>query len=195
MTAFLALSSSAPSTFFTADTHFGHANVIEYSHRPFRDKEHMDEELIARWNAKVPPNAIVYHMGDFGFYTPKALLPILNSLHGTIRLIKGNHDKAVKGELAKRFDWVKDYYEAKAPDERKLVLSHYPMMTWNKSHYGSWMLHGHCHGSLKAPPTTRLDVGVDCQGNYEPWSWEEIEAVLSTRSYHSEDHHNPENPR
>jgi hypothetical protein len=36
------------------------------------------------------------------------------------------------------------------------------MLRWNKAHYGSIMLHGHTHATLKYPEPMRiLDVGVD----------------------------------
>jgi len=175
--------------FFTSDTHFGHQNVIKYSNRPFRDKWDMDEQLISRWNAKVPENAIVYHLGDFSFSQPERTLEVANQLNGTIRFIRGNHDRGIKGPITRRFEWIKDLAEVRSPDGRKLVLCHYPLTTWNQSHRGSWMLHGHCHGNLRAPASTRLDVGVDTHGNYEPYSWEEIDRILSKRKYDFIDHH------
>lgn len=39
--------------FFTADHHFGHANIIKFSERPFESMEEMNEELIKRWNEKI----------------------------------------------------------------------------------------------------------------------------------------------
>lgn len=35
-------------TWFTSDLHFGHANIIEYSGRPFPDLDHMNRALIER---------------------------------------------------------------------------------------------------------------------------------------------------
>jgi len=82
---------------FTSDTHFGHSNIIKYTERPFKSVEHMDKELIRRWNERVNPEDVVFHLGDFCFkggtqggenkYTYYE-----QQLNGKIILIKGNHD-------------------------------------------------------------------------------------------------------
>jgi len=36
--------------FFTADEHYGHANIIRYCDRPFASVEEMDAEIIQRNN-------------------------------------------------------------------------------------------------------------------------------------------------
>jgi len=176
-------------TFVTADHHFGHGNIIKYSKRPFRDAQDMDGQLIQRWNEKVPRGSIVYHLGDFSFAEDKRMRELVHRLNGSIRLVRGNHDKRIRGATVKLFEWVKDYYEAAGPGKRKIVMCHYPMVTWNKSHAGSWMFHGHCHGNLTMPSTTRFDVGVDTHPNYEPYSLKEIESIMSKREYLVSDHH------
>ena len=40
-------------TWLTADTHFGHQNIIRYCQRPFDRVEEMDRVLVQRWNARV----------------------------------------------------------------------------------------------------------------------------------------------
>jgi calcineurin-like phosphoesterase family protein len=62
------------------------------------------------------------------------------------------------------------------------------MRVWNKSHYGSIMLHGHSHGSL--PGTNQsLDVGVDCW-DYTPVTLEQIKRRLkSLPPFSPVDHH------
>lgn len=36
--------------FFTSDLHIGHANVIKFDKRPFKDINEMSSEVIERWN-------------------------------------------------------------------------------------------------------------------------------------------------
>jgi len=89
--------------YFTSDTHFFHSNIITYCKRPFTSREgdkevpdafYMNRELIKRWNDRVKPNDIVYHLGDFSM-GPRNLLPtIRKKLNGTIVLIRGNHDRS-----------------------------------------------------------------------------------------------------
>lgn len=124
------------------------------------------------------------------FSKPGPYLGILSRLNGNICLIKGNHDR-LKPEVRDRFCWVKDYYESKTEDGRKIVMCHYPFLTWNKAHHGAWMLHGHSHGNLRAPETTRMDVGIDTRDDFAPYSFDEIEKIMSKRSYLIVDHHKP----
>lgn len=52
-------------TFFTSDTHFGHANIINLCKRPFRDVNHMNDMLVENWNSVITDDDIVFHLGDF----------------------------------------------------------------------------------------------------------------------------------
>lgn len=87
--------------FITSDLHLGHANIIKYCNRPFKNVKHMNDTIIGRWNERIKPEDIVYHVGDFCFknsYDGEKGLR-LNSLYwksllnGNIIFIKGNHDK------------------------------------------------------------------------------------------------------
>jgi len=86
--------------FFTADLHLGHGNIIKYCDRPFKDVNHMNRELIRRWNERVKPEDVVIHNGDFCFKThtdgkgmPVSAKTWEDKLNGKIIFIKGNHDK------------------------------------------------------------------------------------------------------
>ena len=54
-------------TFFTSDTHFGHANIIKYCNRPFSSLEEMNSTIIRNWNEMVKPEDTVFFLGDFCF--------------------------------------------------------------------------------------------------------------------------------
>lgn len=86
---------------FTADHHFGHARIIELAARPFASVEAMDELMIEKWNARVAPGDLVYHVGDFAFVDH---IPYLSRLKGQKRLIVGNHDHS--NRVKKAVGWA-----------------------------------------------------------------------------------------
>lgn len=142
------------STLFTADTHFNHTNIIHYCRRPFSSIAEMNEALIASWNARVGENDLVYHLGDFAWGDWR---PILERLNGDIILISGGHDKRWQKNYRDRFLQIADLMDI-GIEGKSIVLCHYCLRVWNKSHYDSWHLFGHSHGRLPAPGKS-LDVG------------------------------------
>ena len=147
----------------------------------------MNEALIANWNNKVGPQDSIFLLGDVSFAKPPQTETVLKRLNGNIYLIKGNHDWSISS-LSKYFAWVKDLSEIEVPDLgckngfQTIVLCHFPFLIWDKKHYGSWMLHGHCHGNLQRDHSQlRLDVGVDCH-NFMPISYQEVKAILSPQT-------------
>lgn len=76
-----------PNIFFTSDTHFGCERKIKIKQVPFESVEEMNNELVRRWNNKVGPNDVVFHLGDFGDYN------IIKKLNGKVTLICGNYEK------------------------------------------------------------------------------------------------------
>lgn len=146
--------------YYTSDTHFGHANIIKYSNRPFKDVEEMNYELIRRWNEVVSPEDTVYHLGDFGFASAEKNNRIAVQLNGAQKFILwGNHCKSTPTGFTK-LGQCHEIYD----NNHKIVMCHYGMRVWNKSHHGALHLYGHSHGSLPGDSQS-LDVGVDC------WDW------------------------
>lgn len=173
---------------FTSDHHFGHANIIRYSNRPFENVEEMNEELIKRWNEKVGEDDLVYHLGDFSLATPQLTKSILDRLNGKIFLIKGNHEGSTL-TYTKRFEWIKDYFELNVEDpdaqnsSQKIVLFHYAMRTWRSISRGTWHLYGHSHGNLAEDECAQcFDVGVDCHDFY-PLTYEEIKVRIKKKNW------------
>lgn len=87
-------------SFFTADHHRGHANIIIYANRPFKSLEQMDKTIVRNHNQRVKEDDIYFHVGDFCFHSKsnrgegEALKAedYIKELNGTGIFIKGNHD-------------------------------------------------------------------------------------------------------
>ena len=160
--------------FFTADHHFGHANIIKHSSRPFVSVEEMDAALMANWNAVVKPQDTVYVVGDLFFRNTVSAEDYLRKLNGKKHLIVGNHDRdwMKKLDLLCFFESVERLVELNGGTHR-LTLCHYPMMTWNHVAKGAYMIHGHIHNNTDAEYFTLirnmsniLNAGVDVNGYY-----------------------------
>ena len=181
--------------FFTSDLHFGHENVIKYCDRPFKDAAHMNEELVRRWNAKVPTNGRVYILGDVGFMNHHALRDILFRLNGELHLVFGNHDKVIRNQrmLQERFSTMSELTEVKhksGGEKLRFVLCHYAMRVWDGSHRGTMHLYGHSHGSMPDDPNSlSMDVGIDTTSDYAPYSVDQILVHMYKKSYKPVDHH------
>jgi len=172
--------------FFVSDTHFNHKNIIAYCNRPFLSKEEMDEHLIKAWNDKVPPDGVVYHLGDVAFATRTYLDNLMPRLNGEKILILGNHDQ--ESLLTPYFKAT--YRMLNIAIQRtgsRIVLCHYPIESWPGMHRGAIHLHGHCHGTLENIMPNRMDVGVDCHYNLEPFSLTEILRELKNPNRRKQD--------
>lgn len=165
---------------FTADTHFQHANIIKYCGRPFTSAEEMDETMITNWNAVVQPRDIVYHLGDFVFCRKTEVVEAyIRRLNGHINLVWGNHDKHVV-KRAQGFAGQSQYREIKI-EGQSITLMHYAMRVWNKSHHGSWQLFGHTHDELpEEEHQLQTDVGMDARG-FCPMSFEQVKELMDKR--------------
>ena len=165
--------------FFTADTHFGHANILDLCKRPFETIEEMNETIIKNWNAKVTGADTVFIVGDM-FFRFKDVESILRRLNGKKHLIIGNHDGT----------WLNDYYAYKyfaevtdfkvtSNGEHAITLCHYPLLTW-KHEKRSYMIHGHIHADttddffpLICKRENLLNAGVDVNG-FAPVTFDEL---------------------
>lgn len=84
--------SMTSNTWVVSDTHFWHENIIKYCNRPYANAQEMNEDLIAKWNARLKENDIVWHLGDFCFGCKEHITEIVPRLNGRINLVLGNHD-------------------------------------------------------------------------------------------------------
>lgn len=214
--------------YFTSDTHLNHGNIIKYSNRPFLGEEDMavlersldwghasghrispeavelmDDTLIDNINAIVEDRDHLFHLGDFGFGDGRNVRERTKDYLDRLRcknvtLIWGNHDKCEIGSLFS--GGAHDIYNLRV-DGQLIVLCHYAMATWNRSHRGSWHLYGHSHAAAEGwlddhmPGRRSMDVGVDnaclVLGEYRPFSYGDIKSIMDGRQGYAIDHHTP----
>lgn len=219
-------------TFFSADFHYNHGNIIKYCNRPFlsdEDKkalecdgvwhngdwkgegssrhritregvELMNDYIVKNVNNMVGPDDTLYFIGDWCFAqkqnyyrTAKELRDKLNCRN--IFMIWGNHDSFQIRDL---FNGCHDILNVNINGQR-IVLCHYALAIWDKSHRGAISLYGHSHSNAenwldRAMPGRRsMDVGIDnaskLLGDYRPFSFEDIMNIMSKRNGFSFDHH------
>ncbi len=84
-------------TWFTADLHLGHENIIRYCERPFADAQTMDRSLVQGWNHTVGADDTVWVLGDVALGKISHTLPLVSSLSGRKLLVAGNHDRCWAG--------------------------------------------------------------------------------------------------
>jgi len=159
------------SKFFTADFHIGHKNIIDYCDRPFRtadgqmDTDAMRRTFIDNFRSVLKPGDELYILGDLSFDLDEAV-SFLQRVPGQKFMVWGNHDPRGKDRKVLETMFVKtgDILETKLATGEQVVMCHYPMLRWNKAHFGSFMIHGHVHGRIDYPyPMRILDVGVDSE--------------------------------
>lgn len=181
--------------FFTSDYHIGHHNIIAYSKRPFHNAEEMNREIIARHNAVVTKDDIVYNLGDVALrenFVPE----VLKQLNGTQHLIAGNHDRAhpCRKQYKKAMLRYKEYGFTSVQVNlelqvcnRTVLLTHMPYQNpddkdqrypeFRPKDKGQFLICGHVHDRWKVNGR-QINVGVD-QWNYAPVSETEICDVIA----------------
>jgi calcineurin-like phosphoesterase family protein len=177
--------------YFTADNHFCHGNIIGSCQRPFKNVDEMNRAMIENWNSYVTDRDEIYILGDFMYKgTGKDANNILSRLKGKKYLVKGNHEKYLTDPefRPKAFEWIREYHVLKMEGGMKVVLFHFPMMSWYGSHHGSIHLYGHVHNSgikypdfgekLKMLGPRAINVGVDVNFFYPVSIKQIMESVM-----------------
>ena len=177
-------------TFFTADNHFEHENILKITDRDlhFSSTEEHDDALLEEINSTVGENDRLFVLGDFAWRAGESFIKRIRCKN--LHLIFGNHDRASFGKL---FKSVEDTAIVKIQGH-KIFLSHYPHAYWPSSHRGSLHLYGHVHAEREEtldaafPGRRSMDCGVDnaklLLGDYRPFSEDEVIEILMARPSH-----------
>jgi calcineurin-like phosphoesterase family protein len=173
--------------YFTADLHFGHVNIIEYSKRPHSGVAAMNDNIVDRWNTVVSARDEVMILGDLCMGKINESLEYVKHLNGTLTLLLGNHDRPFEASAAKRGHWEDLYAQAGVSNilsgtiklslgKYNVLACHFPYHTnfpqndhdsrfleHRPKDQGSWLLHGHVH-ELWRQRGRMINVGVDAWG-------------------------------
>lgn len=164
---------------FTSDWHLGHANIMSFCKRPFNSVDEMNEIIIERFNNTVKKGDIVYFLGDFCFGEFKEYFPRLRR-DIIFNFIKGNHDKKIS-KIKYNVDYFSDGIKDINMYNQSISLCHYPLRSWNKSHFNSWCLHGHHHYDTSGDFSGKImNVCVDLN-NFYPFSYEDVRSYMINR--------------
>lgn len=168
--------------YFWSDTHFNHANILNYTERPWSSLDDMNWILIENYNSVVASEDECFFIGDMCMGQIEQTLPLLGELFGRKHLILGNHDRPFPTgkNLDRWFSKYNRYFESIklhdviTIDDRPVVLNHFPYLASKrdadrKIKYeqfypvddGEWLIHGHIHSSEWLSSERALHVGVD----------------------------------
>ncbi len=146
---------------YIGDLHFGHANVIRFDNRPFKDRDEMDRTLIQNWNYRVQVDDDVYILGDLCYRAGNTPDWYLNQLRGRKHLVIGNHDwSIINDEKAMSYFETVDKIMTIKDGDYDVVLCHYPMAQWNGAHRGYWHIYAHIHSGRDDPYSYMVQKGT-----------------------------------
>lgn len=163
---------------FISDEHFYDAGIISACHRPFKNVEEMNRELISNHNALIKPEDTVYHLGDFAYGASLEMLQsVMKELHGQKHLILGNHDRFAAFEYVEIGFWM--VHTALELKEIDAVLIHDPAASCiNRSQL---FICGHVHDFFTELKNV-INVSVEVR-NYRPTSLDTINRLRSTMRF------------
>ena len=185
--------------FFTADLHFGHANIIRYCQRPFADVGEMNEALVRGWNEVVGAGDEVWVLGDVAMGQLRHSLSNVARLNGIKVLVPGNHDRCWPGHGPQAQAWAGRYLDAGFAAITDAVADldvggaavlacHFPFEGDShdedrfRSHRpvddGRPLLHGHVHTSWRQQDR-QVNVGCDVW-DYRPVAEDVVAELVRT---------------
>lgn len=144
--------------------HYGHDPCWPtpiWKRRGYSSSQEHDEGIINNWNVKANKNTIGFLLGDntLGKSSKEKFVKLITNINfSRLYVMSGNHAAGwhnifdtLEGNVwhinDKEVIFVPNYMEIIAKDQF-IVLSHYPLVSWNMQRRGSFMIHSHCHGSL-----------------------------------------------
>lgn len=167
---------------FTADTHFGHDSIINYTNRPFKNSNVMTNVLTENINSMVAPDDDLYILGDFSLtHNDKTLRRYVNNLNGYKHLILGNHDHfRATAYVNMGFETVHTTLELD-DGMNCYMLTHDPAVACGERYKHHRWLCGHVHTLftfLDDETPNVLNVGMDVH-KFHPLSFDDVKSYFN----------------
>lgn len=149
-------------TYFISDPHYGHDREFIYKERGFLSIPEHDQKLLNNYS-QLDIEDTLYILGDVscGKNSLENSIEFLSQLKCKVYVIKGNHDEELfqhRKKLPYNIHFIDSVYLDIKVEGQKITLCHYPMVSWNASHRGSWLLYGHVHNKQIPLNGKMLDV-------------------------------------
>lgn len=186
-------------TYFSSDWHLGHANILKFDKRDFKNIDEHDKFIIKMCTQILKPGDDFYYLGDFSltnYVKTEGYVATLFSTGANLYFIKGNHDNEDNIKLFKQYGTFLGEKKTIKIDDKVIVLDHFANRVWDRSHHGSYHLYGHSHDSLDKTGDTwgrSMDCGImsglRIKGKYNLFTFEDINNILSKRQIKVIDHH------
>lgn len=209
---------------FFSDIHGAHEKDFIINPRGFKNAKEALETYINNWNSKVSNNDICFLLGDTivgaGNNSEKEFSSLLHRLnYKELYIMPGNHFAGYKDLFYKNRDYgiddfyrlsfrgkehenilggmvhfIPNYYEIYV-NHQFIVLSHYPILSFNGQNKNSIHIFGHCHNNLIKSDLGKeyikgrvLEVSPESIGNF-PLSFSEVMSKIGNRVAIKTDHH------
>jgi calcineurin-like phosphoesterase family protein len=175
----------------TSDIHFNHLNILKYNadtRGSFVDTDHMNEEIISRWNSTVSEKDHTFILGDIAMGDIAKAPARIKRLNGAKTLIKGNHDRSLmKQDISGLFVEIRDYL-CFSYKKTGLVLFHYPIASFDGQSHGAIHFHGHLHGAPSGLTGRIKDIGMDTN-ELVPYNLDTLISKMKMIPLPVKDHH------
>lgn len=147
--------------YYISDLHHGHLNCLSFDSRPFKTLDEMHETILNNINSKCKRSDHLYLLGDILWRVNDDSIAWVSKINPSMHLVVGNHERIDDSRYKRLFVEICDYKEVTDNIKGKnygVVLSHYPIMFWNKmrqfNNDGSLktknyniLLYGHTHNT------------------------------------------------
>ena len=160
----------------------------------------MDETIIKNVVGQLQKGDDLYYLGDFSMTKSHGEMEghmLALALTGAnLFFIKGNHDKRDTVKLYQKYGiYLGEQKMINVPDRdardglQSIVLNHYAMRVWDRSHHGTWHLYGHSHHTLpELNDSLSFDVGIN-GWDYKLISYLQVKEKMSKKVFKPIDHH------